>query len=180
MAAGFNLTAQLNLRGPSNVGAIVADIRKQLGSITANVNFKINPSATNNVTQLNAALQKLNNTLNQTTSSASSAAAALKNLSSSIGNIQANNLSINLNAAVNNTNKLSQASSAASTQIKQLSSETFEFGKQAGLAFRRFSAFSAVTSVIYGLTNSINQGLKAYIEYDRELIRLQQVTDQSA
>ena len=57
MAGAFNLTAQLNLRGPANVGAVVANIRKQLGSINATVNVQINPTTTRNIGQLNGALR---------------------------------------------------------------------------------------------------------------------------
>ena len=59
--AGFNLTAQLNLRGSNNVRQIVSDIRRQLGTITGDVNLRINATSTRNITQLNAALTTLNN-----------------------------------------------------------------------------------------------------------------------
>ena len=54
MAQGFNLTAQLNLRGPTNTRQVVADIRRQLGSINANVNVAINAATTRNINQINA------------------------------------------------------------------------------------------------------------------------------
>jgi hypothetical protein len=41
MAKGFNLTAEINLRGPSNIRQVVGNIRKQLGTINTNVNVKI-------------------------------------------------------------------------------------------------------------------------------------------
>ena len=43
MAKGFNLTAEINLRGPSNIRQVVGNIRKQLTGLTANVNVKLNP-----------------------------------------------------------------------------------------------------------------------------------------
>ena len=45
MAKGFNLTAEINLRGPSNLRQVASNIRKQLGNINTNVNFTINTNA---------------------------------------------------------------------------------------------------------------------------------------
>ena len=64
MSTAFNLTAQLNLRGPSNVGTIVADIRRQLGTITGDVNIRVDPNAVRNTTALTASLNDLNRALN--------------------------------------------------------------------------------------------------------------------
>ena len=41
-ASAFNLTAQINLRGPSNVRQITSRLRKQLGSVTADVKVNLN------------------------------------------------------------------------------------------------------------------------------------------
>ena len=64
MASAFNLTAQLNLRGPSNVRQIVSDVKKQLGTISGDIKFNIDPSAINNTTKLSRSLQELNKNLN--------------------------------------------------------------------------------------------------------------------
>jgi TP901 family phage tail tape measure protein len=179
MAQGFNLTAQLNLVGPTNVRQIASQIRRDLGTVDATVNFKLDPAATKNVTALNTALKQLNTTLNATNTSATSAANAIKNLSSSINSVKANNLSKQLNSAAKATSNLNKSNNKIQSSIAGASNEMQEFGKQAGLAVRRFTAFATVTSVIYGLTNSINRGVQAFIDYDKELVRLQQVTGQS-
>ena len=180
MAQAFNLTAQLNLRGPSNIGVIVSDIRKQLGSINANVNVQISSTATKNVTQLNAALTKLNSTFGNTQASANNAANAIKNFSQSVQGVNANNLTKSLNSAGAATQKTAQSAATASKQVKQTTSEMQEFGKQSYLAIKRFAAFSLVTGVIFGFTNAIKQGLSAFIEFDKQFVKLQQVTDTSA
>lgn len=180
MASAFNLTAQLNLRGPSNIATIVADIRRQIGSINANVNFRLDPNAARNVAQLNTALTTFNRTLTQTSASAGNAAAALRNLSSAINNVRAQNLSQTLGGVNNAAAKASQTVANTGRAISTASSEMVEFGKQSGLAIRRFAAFSTVTGVVYGVVNAINQGINSYIEYDKQLVKLQQVTGQSA
>ena len=55
-----------------------------------------------------------------------------------------------------------------------------EFGRQAGLAIRRFAAFSVVGAGVMTFSRSLDQGVKAFIEYDKQLVKLQQVTGQTA
>ena len=180
MASGFNLTAELNLRGPSNIPVIIADIKKQLGTVNADVKFRLDPNAAKNTAALNSALTGLNKTLGQTTTTASSAAAAIRGLGAAISSVKAGGLAQNLGAVSTTTTKVSQSMSQVNRQISSASSEMVEFGKQSGLAIRRFAAFSTVTGVVYSLTNAITQGIRAYVDYDRQLIKLQQVTGQSA
>jgi hypothetical protein len=180
MASGFNLTAQLNLKGPSNIGTIVADIKKQIGTVKADVNLKIDPSAILNVAKLNSGLGNLNKTLANTTTSASSAASAIRSLGASMGQVGAGTVSKDMNAVATASAKVSKSMQITSNQTAKASSEMVEFGRVSGLAIRRFAAFSTVTGVLYSLTNAVNQGISAYIEYDRELVKLQQITGESA
>jgi len=68
MASAFNLTAEINLRGPSNLSKVVSDIRRQLSTVTLDLN--INPrslssiqQATGNIQSLNAALKSASTTI---------------------------------------------------------------------------------------------------------------------
>jgi TP901 family phage tail tape measure protein len=176
----FNLTAQLNLQGPTNVKQIASQIKKDLGNITSSVTFKIDPAATKNVAALSSSLQALNATFGSTVVSANAAAQAIKAFGSSINSVKANNLSQQLNASTSAITNVSKSASKSSKDIGAIANEMQEFGKQAALAVRRFTAFSTVTSVIYGLTNSVSNGVQAFIDYDKELVKLQQVTGESA
>jgi TP901 family phage tail tape measure protein len=180
MAGAFNLTAQLNLKGPSNIGNIVANIKNQLGNINATIKFTLDPNAAKNVSQLDANLKSLNQTLKDTNVSATSAANALKQFSSAVNQNSVAKLQSSLNSANQASQKFSQSQSDISNVLKTSSSEMEEFGKQAGLAVRRFAAFSAVTSVIYGVVNSVNKGVGAFVDFDKEFVKLQQVTGESA
>jgi methyl-accepting chemotaxis protein len=108
MAQAFNLTAQLNLRGPANIKNIVADIKRQLGTVQGTVNFTIDPKTTRNVGQLESALRTLNSTFAQTQTSATSAANAIRTFNSAVGNISSstNNVNRSINAAANATQNL--------------------------------------------------------------------------
>jgi TP901 family phage tail tape measure protein len=182
MASAFNLTAQINLRGPSNVRNIVSDIRRQLGTITGDVNLRINPATTRNVTVLNTALTTLNNNLTITTNNATNAANAIRQFGASIAAINNNTagLNRNLNNAAAAANNAADNIGNAGRQTREASGQMVEFGRTAGLAVRRFAAFSMSAGAIMGLTNAMRQGIDAFIDYDKQFVKLQQVTGESA
>jgi len=181
MSSAFNLTAQLNLRGPNNVGQIVADIRRQIGTINGDINFRIDPNTTRNVTQLNAGLRTLNATFAQTQRSASDAANALRAFGSAVGGLgNTANIARNITNAATATQRLQQNANTATRDLGGARSEMEEFGRQSALAIRRFAAFSVVTSTVFALTNAVGKGVSAFIEYDKQFVKLQQVTGESA
>lgn len=180
MSQSFNLTAQLNLRGPSNVRNIVSDIRRQLGSISADVNLRLDQNASRNVTQLNAALRNLNNTFGTTQTAARNAANAIRDFSQAVGNAGVANLPRQLNNVVTATQRVGATSTTAARQLNVARTEMEEFGRQSALAIRRFAAFSLATGAVFSFTGAINKGIAAFIEFDKEFVKLQQVTGESA
>jgi TP901 family phage tail tape measure protein len=179
-ARSFNLTAEINLRGPANIRTVVADIRRQLGTINVSINPQINANAQRNITNLNRSLTTLNTTLNNTTRSANNAAQAINNFNNAMTNAATNNFNRNLNNAATNANNLGNAVNNTNRQINNAATGMEEFGRQSALAIRRFAAFSVVTSAIYSFTGAVSKGVKAFIDFDKEFVRLQQVTGQSA
>ena len=181
MASAFNLTAQLNLVGPTNVGVIIADIRRQLGTINGNIKFQIDPSAIANTARLNRGLLTLNSTLDQTGVSARNAVSAIRDLGKAVTSIGgANSAAQAINNAAKATSSLNNTCQQAAAGARGAGSEMQEFGKQAGLAVRRFSAFSIVTSAIFAVTGAMKQGIAAFIEFDQQFVKLRQVTGESA
>ena len=169
----FNLTAELNLRGPSNIGNVVSNIRRQLGNINANVNVVISANSVRNTTQLNTALQRLNATLVTTRNNVTAATNAFNRFNQTLTQFNRTANAQQINNVTRSVNNMGRSAQTASTQME-------EFGRQSALAVRRFAAFSTVTSVIFGVTNAIKNGVTAFIDYDKELVRLQQVTGESA
>ena len=169
----FNLTAELNLRGPSNIGNVVSNIRRQLGNINANVNVVISANSVRNTTQLNTALQRLNATLVTTRNNVTAATNAFNHFNQTLTQFNRTANAQQINNVTRSVNNMGRSAQTASTQME-------EFGRQSALAVRRFAAYSTVTSVIFGVTNAIKNGVTAFIDYDKELVRLQQVTGESA
>jgi len=175
MAKGFNLTAQINLKGPNNLKPIVADIKRQIGSVELKINPRLDARAGKSITAINTRLKTMNDLLVTAKSNTDSLSAAFSNLSTSLAS--ANSNTVNISGTMQKT-----ATNAASTSknIKQAATAMEEFGKQGFLAIKRFAAFSLVRTTIFSLINAINGGLSAFINFDKQLVKLQQVTGKGA
>ena len=254
MAASFNLTAELNLRGPANIRPVIAGIRRQLSSIDVPVNVRIGQQAATGINRVNTALTNLNRTLTTTQTAAQSAVTAINNLANAgqsldrisqrTGQIsnsiqQLTNSSRAASTAINDIGRSGQQLSRINQQIngtaraiqqmstsaanaarslsnmaqsgqqisratqqvnnaaaatRQLANNTTntannlnqartqmeEFGRQSALAIRRFAAFTVVTQGVFAFSNAIRKGIKSFIDFDRQLVKLQQITGQSA
>ena len=175
MSKAFNLTAQLNLQGPNNLKPIVAKIKRELGSINANVKFNLDGKAAKSVDAIKSRLSAMNNVLISAKNNTNELNAALRGLSSSLSAVRGTS-----GQAGSSVSLIAKNSEAAAKSIKVASSQMEEFGKQSFLAIKRFAAFSIVSSGIYSLINALSSGVKSFIEFDRQMIRLQQTTGDGA
>lgn len=175
MAKAFNLTAQINLRGPGNLKPVVAQIRRELGSVSADVKVNVSPGAIKSVDAVTSKLKAMNAVIVQARQNTEALSATFKTLSSSLGNVQSDTSK----AATGITKTASSAAGAAKT-VKEAGTAMEEFGKQSFLAIKRFAAFSFVTAGIFSLTNAISSGFRAFVNFDKELVKLQQVTGKGA
>ena len=177
-ASAFNLTAQINLRGPSNVRQITSRLRKQLGAVTADVKVNLNRNSIKDITALNSSLKNLNQTLGQTTTRARSASKALNSLGSSVSSMSKSASSVNraLNNVATATKAVSTTTATAQQNITAAKTQMEEFGRQSALAVRRFAAFTAVTTVFYAFTGAVKQAGVALIDFDKQLVRLRQIS----
>jgi hypothetical protein len=171
MASSFNLTAQINLRGPTNLKPIVADIKRQLGSVTTNVNIKLDNRSGRSIDTVTNRLKAMNDILIKVNANARDLNSTFSSLSSSLSSIQRSSGSVS-----SSVGKVSSNMQQTAKNIKVARTEIEEFGRQSFLAIKRFGAFTIVTTGIFALTNAITSGFKAFIQFDRELVKLQQVT----
>jgi hypothetical protein len=182
MASAFNLTAEINLRGPANLRKVVSDIRRQLGSISVDINPRISPAASRNISDLSSRLQRLNSILSQTRISAENAANGIRSLSAAVSSVRrdSDTLARGFDNAGRASQTLNQQTRTTTRDLIDAGDAMTNFGRQSALAVRRFAAFSIVTNVIFGFIGALNKGVKAFIDFDREFIRLQQVTGESS
>jgi hypothetical protein len=119
MAAGFNLTAQLQLQAPTNTSQVANNIRKQLSNISVNVQVKGDAGS----------LSKIN-------------------------------------SQMQNVNKSAEASSRSISNLNRNLSE----------AARRFSVITVATGTMLALARAIKNSVGEAIAFERELVRISQVT----
>jgi TP901 family phage tail tape measure protein len=144
--AGFVLSAEVRLSGPTNVRPVINAIQKQLSGVTATVNLQVPKNL--NLNQLTNQLQTLNN--------------AITKVGTNKG----------ATTGINNVGKAIQGVAKQSTQAK---TAAFEFGEAIGQAARKFTAFSVAAGALVGVVRSIQDGTDAAIKFQHEMVRLEQV-----
>jgi TP901 family phage tail tape measure protein len=123
--------------------------------------------------------------------------AVTQSIQQQLGNINANvNLNIpkgaqqqltNLGKATqnlaNNTSKLNNTAQTAAKSVanvgkstKQAASAMQVLGKETALTFKRFAAAGIVTGTVFRLTQAISEGVGKALEFERGLVKLQQIT----
>jgi|LakMenEpi03Aug12_release.lakeMendotaPanAssembly.Ray.scaffolds.fasta_scaffold01292_7 TP901 family phage tail tape measure protein len=169
--ASFNLTAEINLRGPSNLSKIAGDIRRELSSIKTDLNLKISNQSSKSIDNVTNSIKQLNEAIIQAQSNASGLSSVLGGLGQSTQTI-----SSGTTTAAKGMIDLSSATASTSKQIAAASSEMADFGRQSAVAVRRFAAFSIPTGAIYGLARAFSSAFKEFVDFDRQIVRLQQTT----
>jgi len=175
MAKPFNLTVALNLQGPNNVKKVVADIRRQLTGIKADVDLNIKADSAKNIAGINKQISSLSSAAKTASANVTTLNNAIKTLGASFQ--QTNSLANNFNKAAKQTSGNLKKSAK---DVKVAATAVEEFGKQSALAVKRFAAFSIVTSIINRFSSAVSDGFKAFVDFDRQLVRISQVTKGSA
>ena len=169
------MTVALNLQGPNNVKKVVADIRRQLTGIKADVDLNIKADSAKNIAGINKQISSLSSAAKTASANVTTLNNAIKTLGASFQ--QTNSLANNFNKAAKQTSGNLKKSAK---DVKVAATAVEEFGKQSALAVKRFAAFSIVTSIINRFSSAVSDGFKAFVDFDRQLVRISQVTKGSA
>jgi hypothetical protein len=175
MSKSFNLTAELNLRGPANIKTIVGDIKRELGTVSTDIKLQIDKKSTNTIDSITKKLSTMNKVLSTSVSNTNNLNVSLSQLASSLGTIGTSGTKVS-----GSIKSVSDSAAVSSKNIQAAASNMEEFGKQSFLAVKRFAAFTFATSGIVAFTAAVTKGLKAYVEFDQQIIRLRQVTGTGA
>ena len=98
--------------------------------------------------------------------------AAANQINATLGGV--NNIKIGTNAATFASIRPLKA------QITESTDAIENFGKQAGFAAKRFAAFSVTAGALIGFIQTIKSAVGTAIDFDREMVRLSQVSNDSA
>lgn len=171
MAGGFLYNVQVNIQAPQNLKAVSNQIRNELRGITASVNVELNKQSLNAITELNknlvttsSSIKNLNKDLSDATNNLNRFASANSSARGSTGTL-ADLLNRNTNALRTTNNALKEGKTFAE-----------DFGAAIGLATRRFGAFVIGAGAILGTVNTIKGAVKEAFEFERGLVKIQQVS----
>jgi TP901 family phage tail tape measure protein len=167
----FNLVAEVVLSGPSNVKNVIGRIQNQLKGIQVPVNLKMGGKEVQKLKTLQKHLDKVNASVQTIGASASTATSALGSMGASAKTYAA------ATAAASRATTKTHSTLKKSTKAVRDSANAMEaFGKSSALAIRRYSAFVAATAVTFGFVRAVTSAVGEAIKFDRELVRLAQVT----
>lgn len=97
----------------------------------------------------------------------------ISQLNNSIGNVNSN---VNININTSSINRATTAINRTAQAVRHAKDSFESFGDQAALAIKRFGAFTFVTTGVFALTGAIRSAISEAIEFERQLIRVGQVT----
>lgn len=167
----FNINAQVVLSGPKNIQKVRTTIQKQLSGINVPVKLTIDKNAAAGLGGISKQISALNTNLsklNATAKTSSNQFSALANAGTTLNN--------NNSKLQKGFNDIGKSISGVGKEAKKAGSEIEEFGKDAALAVRRFSAFTIATGAVFGFVRAVQDGIKEAISFERELARVVQVT----
>ena len=180
MANKFNIVAELQLRGPQNLSKVSKDIKRSLKGVDVNVNLKASKASISNFKR-SVQRQLGNITVNVDLQLSKNAQQQLQKNAQSL-----DSLSSNAKSASKATSQLSSANQKLSSGAKQSAKNIQEaataaeaFGKQSALAVKRFAAFTVAAGTMAALVGAMKNGVAAAIEFEREMVKVSQVTGKS-
>ncbi len=167
----FNITAQLQLRGPANIRQVISQLRQQFGNINVNINLKIAPSTVTGLRNINSQLDALIISLRTLNTISSTAGQSLGGLGAGVQKVRnpIASLAASLQKTTTSTSKLSKG-------LEDVDSAFFNLGKSAGQAIKRFAAFSTVTVAVFNILAAFKAGATAAVDFQDQLVRIAQVT----
>lgn len=147
--------------------------------LTSVIDFKINKTTLNAAKQaVQSALQgikvnaQVNAQVNQINKNLQGAAKSAKTLTSNLGGVASNKVA----QANKQVQQLNAGLKTTATTSAQAVTQMQKFGDSAALAIKRYGAFTISTVGFINLISAIKNATKDAIEFDREIIRISQVT----
>jgi len=176
MAKPYNLTLQLNLQGPSNLKPVVSRMRKELESVSRgnSLNISINKKSLNSIDKATKRLRSMSRVLREASLRSKTLNLSLTKLNKSL-----RSSSTNTKAAARGVQQVGVSAAKTSKQIQAANNSAVAFGKSLRGQVAKYVGFTAVNTAFSLTTRLLDEAVRAYIDYDRQLIRIQQVTNSS-
>jgi TP901 family phage tail tape measure protein len=171
----LNLTATVNLQLSSgSLRNVQNQLNSGLKSVRADIDVRVNQQGLSQLRGMSQSLSEIQSRVKEVeqgtrrlTGQAGDLGAAMGRAASNAGQLNTQ-LDAVSRAAQNSISNLGKAENAAEA-----------FGKQAALAGRRFLAFTLAAGSMIKFVGAISEGLSEALKFDREMVRLVQVSNES-
>jgi TP901 family phage tail tape measure protein len=167
---GFNIVAQVQLQGPTNIAAVAQQISSGLSNISANVNVNVNNASLGALQGLGNTIGQLNTSLGALVNASNTASGAVSNLGGSMSRTSAGASVVQQSARTATTSL-----KGVTTAFQEAEAAGEQFGKSAGLALRRFAGFTLAAGTVFAVVDSFKHGIEQAILFEREMNKLEQV-----
>ena len=166
----LDLKARIILSGQVNAKPLATAIQRQLSNINVGVKLKLDSRANASIDTLNKKLLNLNNTLQTVTLSMVRFDGVVKSMGTSFAKLS------EIRQTANSLNTFEKKVESTRKVTFQARNEIENFGKQAALAIRRFSAFTIAVGAVFGFVRAIHNATSEAIAFDKQLTKIAQVT----
>jgi len=169
----FNINAQVILSGPKNLGKISKQIQQGLGK-SGSIKVAIDPSSLRNIKILNSTVSNLNGNIANLNQSATKLQSTLTGVNSGLSkaNTATSNFSKNQNNTASSINNVNKALQQQNQQLGNLGKRFLSTAKTA-------IAFGLISRPIYDLQRAFIGATKDAVAFEREIVRISQVTGQT-
>jgi TP901 family phage tail tape measure protein len=172
----FNLQASINLNLAQGAASrIRTQIQSTLGGVKGTIDLQVNPRAQAEVARLGQSLAALREAVRGLDSASVRAAASVDRLAGSSARAGAAGQS-----AASGIGSSAAAARRAAAAYTEAADGAVNFGRQVGLATRRFLAFSVGAGGLLAMVGAIRAVVSEAVRFDLQLNKLAQVADNGA
>ena len=168
----FDIVAMLQIRGPKNLTDVVKRIERTINSSNTTLKIKIDDSQ---VKSLEQRLGLIGRQLGSTASAANTLSTSMTNVGTS---------STRASTGLTRTASAAKVAEASFFKINNSVNEGTaaleRFSSIAGLSARRFLGFTVAAGSLIKLIQGIREGVSEAIVFDKEMVRLQQVSGETS
>lgn len=172
----FLINAQLNLDLSKGSGSkLKTEVEALIGGIKGKVSIEVSSKSKQDIAELARNLDALRNSMKALSLESANAASTMNKMSGGM-----NSVSSNTKTATSSITGATVATQSLNKAMGEGVDLATAFGTQAGLAGRRFLAFTAATTSMFTLVRALKAGVSEAIEFDLAINKLKQVSDEGS
>ena len=154
---------------------VTKQIKNQLKGISVPINITIDKNIAKNLGNFNKGVKQLTSNLQGLQSASKRADTSIRSLVSGFRELNVASAKISKSQA-----SVQHSLQGSAGAMREAGSELQQFGKDAALAIRRFTAFTVATGVVFGFVRALQKATSSAIDYERQIVKVVQVTGANA